>query len=51
MELYIKSKIKILRDFGIEVSEGILEELHSLCPDKLAIDRYVKRLIFEKLGD
>lgn len=49
--LYIKQRLKIIDDFGIKITEDIKNNIESLYPNELAIERYTRGLILEYLGE
>lgn len=51
LDTCLKAKKRLLEDFGINFTEEVSNEISTLFPNEVSIDRYTRKLILEKLGD
>ena len=47
---YLAEKERLLRQFGIPITDEIRNRLNSLFPNDIAIENYTRKVILEKLS-
>ena len=48
---YLNNKLTILSQFGVVITEDVVNKLESLYPNEIAIENYTRKLILDKLND
>ena len=50
-EKFVNSRIQLLRDFNIIVTDDIIEHIKSLYPSEVLAENYTRKIILKNLGE
>ena len=47
--IYLEDKERLVREFGVKINESIRDRLRYLYPNEIAIENYIRGVIFKHL--